>query len=391
MRRILSCYSVVLYTGLLCAVSAMAAKEYVGTVVPTATSTYSMFTCAPIIYGNIGYIARPGEIATPEVKNSKGEIIKQGDLLLQFDMRYWVAQLDILKAIMDQNKAVADLDNIDSARYKSLASSNAESVMDYQNMQINYFNALNAYGQAVSNYDAMQAQVAAYTDIAPCEAIVTSVATSLGPIPGPATDMTIAQLNPIGIQIKMSRDEAKSISNNTPVQIIPLNSDTPQGIIYGNTVLTDDGIEFVTENYPVIEGTTLITDPSTPILRKWGFVKKFYIDKKPEVLGIASSSLNQDGDKYYVWRAKGQKTMQTDRAVDRSFQIEKVYVVPYDLYRQTENFERLVALKETGGLEFYDLVLCTAPSVLTEGQKVIYPEDAYLMMPGDQVKVIVGK
>ena len=384
-------YLGLLFAGLLCAFPAMAAKEYVGTVTPTATSTYAMFTCAAVIYGNYGYIARPGEIATPEVKNSNGDILKQGDKLLQFDMRYWKAQLDLCRAQMKQYKALTEVDLIDSIRYKDLSNMNANSVQDYQGMEIQYYTDMASYGNFVGQYDMYFAQVAAYTDIAPCELIVTAVNTSLGPIPGPGAAMSISQLNPIGVSIKMSREEAKSIGNNTPVQIIPLNSDKPQGIIYGNSVLTDDGIEFVTENYPVIEGTTLITDPTIPVLRRWGFVKKFYIDKKPEVISVPSSALNEEAGKYFVWRAKGQKTMQPDKAIERTFNIEKVYVTPENLYRQTENFERIVALKDPGRLEMYDLVLSIPPEGLIDGQKVIYPEDAYLLMPGDQVKVIVGR
>ncbi|MEI6055429.1 MAG: hypothetical protein WCR55_05140 [Lentisphaerota bacterium] len=384
------CCSALLCAGLLSAVPAMAVKEYTGTVTPTATSTYAMFTCAQIIYGNIGYMARPGQLIRPEVKDLQGNLVKPGDLLMQFDMRYWNAQLDELKAIRDSAKQVADVDYLDSQRYKDLSKENADSVMVYQQMQTNYLNAMNAYGLAVGNYDEMVAQVAAYTNVSPCEGIVTAVNTSLGPIGGPAPAMSIAQLNPIGIVVKMSRDEAKAIGNNTPVKIVPLNSDTPQGIIYGSTVLTDDGIEFVTQNFPVIEGTTLIQDDSLPVLRNWGYVKRFYIDKSPEVLGFASSALNQEGDKYFVWRAKGQKTMQPDKVVEHMFQIEKVYIVPEDLYRSTENYERIVALKDKGTLEMYDMVLRNAPEGLVDGQKVLYPEDAYLMMPGDQVKVIVG-
>lgn len=382
--------SALLSVGLLAAVPAMAAKEYTGTVTPTATSTYALFTCAPIIYGNIGYIARPGQLIRPQVKDLQGNQVRPGDVLIKFDMRYWNAQLDELKAIMDSCKQVADVDYLDSARYKDLSKENADSVMVYQQMQTNYLNAVNAYGQAVANYDEMVAQVAAYTDVAPCEGIVTAVNTSLGPIPGPAPAMSIAQLNPIGVIVKMTRDEAKAIGNNTPVKIVPLNSDTPQGIIYGSTVLTDDGIEFVTENYPVIEGTNLIMNDSVPVLRNWGYVKRFYVDKNPEVLGIASSSLNKEGDKYFVWRAKGQKQLQPDKVVEHTFEVEKVFIVPEDLYRSTENYERIVALKDKGSLEMYDMVLRHAPEGLSEGQKVLYPEDAYLMMPGDQVKVIVG-
>jgi len=385
------CWSALLSAGLLTAVPAMAAKEYVGTVTPTATSSYAEWTCAPIIYGNLGYIARPGQLIKPPVKDSKGNVIKQGDMLLQFDMRYWNAQIAAFKAVMDQCKDNDVLAWTDSVRFKDLAKTNADSLMAYWQMEATYLGDLSAYGAAVSNYDEMVAQVSRYTDIAPCEGIVTSVTAELGPIGGNSPVIFIAQLNPIGVKIKLSRDEAKAIGNNTPVQIIPLNSDKPQGIIYGSTLLTDDGIEFVTENYPVIEGTTLIQDDTLPVLRNWAYVKKFYIDKNPEVLGIASSALNEEGDKYFVWRAKGQKTMQTDKPVEHIFNIEKVYVVPAEIYRSTETYERIVALKDKGTLEMYDLVLARTASGLTDGQKVVYPEDSYLLMPGDQVKVIVGK
>jgi hypothetical protein len=188
----------------------------------------------------------------------------------------------------------------------------------------------------------------------------------------------------------MDRKTAKGIKNNTPVKIYPLNSDDPQGIIYGSTVLTDDGIEFVTANYPVVNGTTVIKDTTHRIIRSWFPVVKFYVDQKPDVLAVSSGSLIKDGDKFFVWKAKGQKTMQPDKAIDSYFQIEKVYVKPLDLLRDVDSFEKKIALGDKGSLELFDIVMGDPPEGLTEGETVLYPEGSYLLMPGDPVKVVVG-
>ncbi|HJO95160.1 MAG TPA: hypothetical protein QF753_17320 [Victivallales bacterium] len=382
---------VILLLSLLYAVPGIeAAQEYTGTVTPTVTSS-----CAFVIYtdiiGNYAYIARPGEIITPQISNSKGEIIKHSNVLLQMNMDYWEAVLTKNKSIYQASVQDVKLADIQRLRYRKLyKDGKATSLEKYQQAETAYWNAIINWANARANYIRYIVQTKKYTDIAPFEGLVTEDLTTVGQSTSGSPAVKLVQLNPIGVKIKMDRNTAKTIGNNTPVKIFPVNSNTPQGIIYGISVLTDDGIEFVTENYPVIEGTKVIQNNNNPIIRNWFPVVKFYVHSNPEVLAVAANSLVKDGNRHFVWKAKGQKTMQIDKTIDHSFQIEKVYVKPADLLRIISSFDKKIALKDCGNLELYDLVMVNPPVGLTDGQTVLFPEGNYLLMPGDNVKVVVG-
>ncbi|HBM15625.1 MAG TPA: hypothetical protein DD381_04675 [Lentisphaeria bacterium] len=387
-RNLVFC-SVLASASLLSSAAARGAQEYTGTVVPEATSTYAFITFTDI-YGNYAYIARPGEIIAPPVYDMDGKVIKPGNLLLMYDLRYWQAVLDQYQANYEAARDIANVNEVNMHRFDKLSKLNAESQIASYQASYTYYTSLISMMNTKAAYDQYKIQVDKYKDWAPYEGMVVENYTTTGQTTGAYKALKVAQLNPIGVSVKMDRETAKAIGNNVPVKIYPLNSDDSQGIIYGRTVLTDDGIEFITENSPVIEGAKVIEDDSTLVIRSWAPVRKFYIDQKSDTLAVPDKSIVKDNDSYYVWRAKGQKTMQPGKSIDRYLEIEKVKIQPDNLVRVIDNFEKKVALKHKGSLEMYDLVIENPPEGLTEGQKVLYPENAYLLMPGDQVKVVIG-
>ena len=381
--------TVILITVLLGTVTAFGSQSYTGVVTPSGTSTYAYITFTDI-YGNYAYIARPGQIIKPQITDIKGDVVKDGTLVLQQDMRYWIAVLDQYKSMYLQSLQNLKLTQVESKRFEKMFKTKACSLGEWQNAQNSYYNAIIANANAKAAYEQYKFQTYCYTDVAPFEGIVTKNMAVIGQLISGAPAVAVSQLNPIGINVKMDREAAKSIGNNTPVKIYPMGLDKPQGIIYGSSVLTDDGIMFITENYPVVKGTEVIPDKTDPVAIDWFPVRRFLIDGDPSILSVARSSLVKEGDKYYVWKAKGQKTMDPNKAIDNYFQIEKVYVVPEDMMRTVDNFEKKVALKDKGTLELYDITMANPDKDLKDGQTVLYPEGSYLLMPGDQVKVEVG-
>ena len=383
-------YSALVLSGLFGAVPMIGAQVYTGTVSPLAVLPYQAGT-NEAFYGTLSYIAREGQILTPQVLDSKGNVIKQGDAFIKMDTRYWDSMVSQAQAALINAKEQVELTEVEYLRYKALSQSNAESVQQFQSAEVAYQSALNNYWQADATLSINQAIVEACNDYTPFEGIVSGVSYCTGPLAGWPLTATITQLNPIGISVKMSREDAKNIGMNTPVQVIPLNSSAPQGIFNGYSMLTPDGITFITENLPIVDGTNVINDATKPVLRNWSNPAKFYLDSNSDIIGVPSNSVVNEGDKSFVWRGKGQKTMQTDKGIDNVFPVEKIFVKPAKLFRTTDNFETIVALEDKGSLEINDVILLDPPKDIKDGQTVIYPEGSYLLMPGDQVKVIVGK
>jgi hypothetical protein len=198
------------------------------------------------------------------------------------------------------------------------------------------------------------------------------------------------QLNPIGIEVKMDRGKAREIGIGTQATIIPLNTNIPQGIFSADSMLTDNGIMFFTENYPVLNKSELIPEDGIVVYRNCMPVIKFYIDSDANTLAVHKDSLKHDSKGDFVWKGKDQKTMQFNKGIDPKFKIEKVYVKLSGLYRPIAGYDEFAALEDSGSLELNDITLLNGANDLKDGQEVYFPDQRYLMMPGDEVKVIIG-
>ena len=104
------------------------------------------------------------------------------------------------------------------------------------------------------------------------------------------------------------------------------------------------------------------------------------------------NSLMKDSKGSFIWKAVDQRNMQVNSGINFFFKVNKVYVVPDNLQRMYGGFEKIRALKESGSLKEFDLVLSDdIPDNLKDGDTVCFPQERYKLMPGDQVKVIIGK
>lgn len=95
--------------------------------------------------------------------------------------------------------------------------------------------------------------------------------------------------------------------------------------------------------------------------------------------------------KAFSYGGKNQQDLVPGKGLERIFTVEKVYINPGDLLRRADSFDDVQALKDSGMLQLNDIVLYDAPKDLQEGDKVLFPLNSYILMPGDQVKVVIGK
>ena len=193
-------------------------KQYIGEVVPIVVETMSSGANG-YFYGSVEIVARLGSIIRPEITDMDGNIVEKGTVVMQQGTRYW-------KAIVEGNKAslIASKENLKTAtlnfeRYKELSVDGAESVQLYQAYQKKYFDAI---GQVKMDEGALafnQRMLDTRTQIAPFEGIVTKVLYIMGRASGNPQTVELTQLNPIGIKVQMTREEANKINSNTPVTV----------------------------------------------------------------------------------------------------------------------------------------------------------------------------
>jgi hypothetical protein len=338
-------------------------------------------------WGMLRNTARFGSIIKPQITNKNGDIIDKGSVIIQLETTYWKAMVDNSKAAVEAAKQDLLTAEENYRRYKNLSPTGATSLKIYQYMRATYYTALGNYQGAKADLMESKRVLEACTHIAPFEGIVDKVLFSRGYVAGNPATVEVSQLNPIGIQLSLTRDEANTITSDTPISISTGNSNNqPVGVYNGYSILNNEGIILLTKNYPLIDGKV-----NSIKVRECYPVIKFYTNETPDNhLGVPIDTLKKDKTGYFVWRAKDRKMMQSGRGMEPTFKVEKVYVVPGNFKRLYKGFTFMRILKEPGKLEICDVLLSKPPGNLKAGDWVTLLPERYILMPGDRVKVVLG-
>ncbi|HBM15624.1 MAG TPA: hypothetical protein DD381_04670 [Lentisphaeria bacterium] len=370
--------------------SSFAAEEYKGTVVPLTTENYSTTTNA-YDRGWILTLARLGQIFQPDVVNEKGDVVSIGSALIYGDPATWKCYLD---AYVNQFKYTTEnkkLTYIVYEMFKKLVEKNARSQQDFTRARSAYEGAAGQYDNTKCLIEQTQITVDRMTTRPVFEGMVKTVKQASGSDVGNAIALEVVQLNPIGINIPIPMDKQLKITTATPIKIYVNGIEKPFGcsrIFFG---VSSEGYIVSTGNYQIIGKNTILENNGTPILREWVPVSNFnFTSASSDVLGVPPAAILKDDKGSFVWRAKGQKVMDTDKGIDYKFPLEKVYIQQGESIRYQTGYNQLVSLKDKGTLAKNELILNYPPENLQDAQEVIYPQNAYLLMPGDEVRVVIG-
>ena len=340
-------------------------------------------------YGTVKYVAKRGTLIEPNITDLKGKIVIPGTITIQQGTKYWKAMADADKA----NVRTSNQDLITASenlkRFKELAPSGAESIQNFQHFQNSYYNYLGAYIKARGKLLLDDEVLETRTQFAPFEGYVRNVMYTIGRASGNPETIEIAQLNPIGIKVKMDRVTAKKINASTPVTVHVPGTDLTQGIFNAFSILCEDGIIFLTENYPQTNNLTQEEQEKIKFKIKDFFpVEYFYINtKRNDTLCIPEESIMQDKKRYYVWRAKDRKFFHTNRPFNPIFKVEKIYITPGNLQRLFAGEMYLRTLKDAGELTFGDVVLANTPNTMKDNDTVEFSPKRYVFMPGQRIKI----
>lgn len=388
--RLISKFSFILALTSLSSYSSLnAAVEVTGTVVPVSVQTIDFGTDAGFI-GNVDFVARLGQIITPSVKDNNGNIVTLGTILCSMKYGPWSEAVKVADMGVLTSKDMLALANDNYARYKTLTDENAASKEQLTDMSSQLANSLGQYENSVAALIQAKDVLAARTTMAPFEGIVTKVLFGIGNATGRPPTLEITELNGIAVEIKLPRGQQRAINAKTPIKIYPMDSDQPMGVFNGFSYLGNDSIYVITENYPILAKNVPLKNDK-PILRSWMPIVRFDMGSaSSKILAVPEKSIQNDSQGDFVWRAKGQKVMQTDKGIDNTFEIEKIYVTTSEMIRYQSGYARIVGLADPGKLALYDLVLNIPTKDLKDGQSVYFPPEAYLLMPGDSVRVVIG-
>jgi hypothetical protein len=365
-------------------------KTFTGLATPIITSTLK-YGFNDAYRGIITYTARPDQIVRGPTYNSKGEIINEGTLLIKMKTDYRKAIVDSLKAKVKQDEDTLNIAKIQYDRYKTLVKSRAVSVEQYNNWENQYLINVN---QLAADKADLKVQEAVYEMCwlrAQYEAIVDEVYFPFGLPAAELAVMKISQLNPMGIEIKMNRETAWKVTSETPIAVYPVNSNKPVGIINTLINFTKDGLKLRVVNYQLPAVVSKKTHKPLPIVKVYPIAQLFAPYPDNEQTGVPVAALSNDDQGVYVWKGIGVKSLTPGVGSKNVFSVRKVYIKTEDIIHKIAGFAQYQKLQPTNKLKRGDLVVLDAPKNLKDNDEVCVNQHRYLFMPGDPVKVVIGK
>ena len=362
---------------------------YTGTIAPIVVQTIASGTDADF-YGMVNRVARIGSIIRPEITDMEGNVIQKGTVVIQESTRYWQAQLDHSVDLLEAAKQEFITAEQIYERYKRLSPDGSTSIQEYQMYRADYYDKLAECKSAEASVIENRQILNSCTQTAPFEGIVSKVLFIKGRASGNPQTIEITQLNPIFVKVKMSRNDANKITAETPIYIYSEDGKFVHGVFNGSSILSEDGIMLVTENkIKKVEG---IHNSRIKKIRDCIAVHQLSIgNSKEQILAVPIVSIYKDNKGSYVWKAENRKTLIASKGLNPIFKVSKIYVVPGDLKKFFAGFTDIISLKNPGSLQLHDLVLTDIPKNLKNGDEVELLQERYNFMPGDSVKVVIGR
>lgn len=375
-------------------------KVFEGEVIPTITSVLK-YGFNDVHRGILDYAARPGTIFKPACYDAKGNVIRDGDVLLHMDSAYRVASYEKAKADLEASMAkYRDTEQI-YERNARLVKSHSISEVAYMSSKMEYQKAKANVESAKHSLTLTKQMLDICTFKAPFEGIVDQVFVCAGLMCGEQPAIQLSQLVPIGIKVKMDRRISSQITMSTPVKVYPLNSDTSVGIFNDGTyypvnasgVYTRDEVIFTVDNYQLSPPVSLEDNgKKIPIFSTYWPV--FDYKNKPDAdsnIAVVSICIYNDSDGDYVWKLKGNKYLHSGRGVDYISPLQKVYIKKGDFSQYEASYAKVITVQPNKELEAGDILLFgSIPNYLKAGDKVCISNNRYLFMPGDPVRVVIG-
>ena len=357
-------------------------KEFKGTVKALSSTIVRM----GLDYGNykgfVNYVVPPGTFFLGPIFDSKGNIIKPGDVLVTMEK-------EVCEALVDQ--AEADLDTKEShyKRCQKIITKGGEGIISKQA----FLEAKNNYLVTKAELLLAQKRLETCTYNAQFDGMVNEVL-----FPGGYTSlsdrevMTVSQLVPIGVEIEMSREEAFSYGMPTPIAIFPVGHDKPIGPFRGGGRVSNSDdkqkLTFIVQNYQnIVKTKKLKTGQVVPVVSQICPVVPFYHDDPDAALSVYENSVLKDEKGSYVMLVEGQNCTE---AINPVFKLKKVYITTADELTSVETSIKYIKLKDAAGLKINNTLLTAQESKdLKDGDIVYFQKSRYLFLPGDIVKVVL--
>jgi hypothetical protein len=371
-------------------------NQYNAIAVPIVTSTIK-YPYEDEMPGIIIYTAKPGTILRGATYSSDGKLVKNGDILIKYKDNRRNNIYKVRKQELINSEAALKFAKEDLIRYKKLMKKSLDGKAKNIISKSTYQLALSNFLKVQADVEKAKVQVIRAenwlkltTEYAYFDCIVTEVFMPLGLCAFEDNIMTLAQLNPMGIEIKVTREEVYGIPENVPLKIYPFNCDEPIETYGFSKIVSTEGIILRVKNDPI---PPQIPDKykDIPTITQILPVERFSVRLKDAGMAVPKVFIHNDSKGKYVWKASINDSFNT-KAYRRILLLDtaKIYVKPSDEQRYITPHHLYIRLADAGSLKINDYILGKdLPENLDKYNQVIFYKRKYTFSPGDPVKVVV--
>lgn len=373
-------------------------KTYEGVATPLANKMGINATFDQEYKGYIEYVPMAGTLFKGPVLDRNGKVLEQGDVLVKISTQFRDAQVLQAKAAVNKDIATLNSMKMQYERYEKINRAGQGAISAQE-----FVEAKNSYLEALSQLEADRAALIlaqklreACTYYAQFDGVVEEVMKPAGwggdfGVP----TITVSQLVPIGIDVKMTKDEAIALNTDTTILIYPLTDHSrPIEPFRGAGRLIDTGVQLIVRNCLLAPDHKEIDGKMLKVVHELSAVAPFRLNKefeKGDPLSINELCIMKDDKGTYVLKDDCQKPDTMGQGIHPIIHLKKVYITVGNKVNPIESDVNYIALDESKGLEFNDkLVFAKDAKGLKDGDTVYYQRQRYMFMPGDPVKVVIG-
>jgi len=344
--------------------------------------------------GIITYVAAPGSVLRGASFGIDGKLNEPGDVLVHMETDYRQSVVDGKQALYRASCATLQTNKANYERYERLVRNSATSMEEYQHVESAYLEAIGNNESAKADLKLAQIICDACVFRVPFDAVVDSVFFPAGLCAGELDVVKISKLSPMGVKIKMSREDAiKLIDSGAQAIVSPCGSSSePAPAIPGLFQLTPDGIVLQVANRPLLPESASAEEASLPLCSYETVLPVYYRDGlRPDSLSVPGSAIVIAPEGAFVWRVKGGLPKNGGKGKAVASLVEKVLISKEPQGKPGDLRFKTISVNPDGPLKPFDVILSgRIPDGLSDGAMVRCWKPRYVFMPDDPLKVSIS-
>ncbi|MDD5728893.1 MAG: hypothetical protein PHV59_10035 [Victivallales bacterium] len=333
------------------------------------------------------YVATPNEVVCGQITDSKGRIVREGDILA----RAYDAKEEIIVDISNQKvKKAKQILRDASLKLKRIEKLYKQHVFSERQHE----EAENEYLQAASDYDVCRLELLEAKENlenkilrAPFSGIVENVYASAGSsLPEDKSILVLSVFNPIRIRVKLHDIVTDLLCVHNEFRVYPTGLTSSYPAWLETREIFTDYIELTAKNLQIPK--IKLTPEEEKLPKIYSRMRAIRLAEIPDInLWVPAQAIRRQGQEAYVWKLEAAGTRNGNRNNHIAI-VKRIKVRPRDMFIQKLSIQ-YQALETGNGLDEGQTVLVKTEGELTDGGQAVMYDSCWLFQPGEKVWVSI--